>query len=148
MKYLFILLLIFLSAAVFSQNKDTGSLAKIAITPVKDSVKKVKAAKCRITLAGKLGTATDTTSIDEILADPVVRGEGCDNFTITSFEMVMNIHNTLNQIVSTNDHLTKDMIKLIKQAFMGTPIIIQSVHYKLADGRTGVTPGLILCINK
>ena len=134
MKYLLALSLIFLSIIAFSQNKDTTI--------------KAKSVHCRISLAGKFGLATDSTSIEDILADPIVRGDGCDNFTITSFEMVTNIHNTFTQNVSTSDHLSKEMIHTLKQVFEGTPIIIQSVHYKMTDGRTGVTPGLILSINK
>lgn len=133
---------------VVAQSKDTSKQKSIAVVLRKDTNSQSKLPVCQIILAGKLGLATDSTSAEEILADPVIRSAGCDNLIITSFEFVTNVGNQFHQIVSKNDHLTKEMIHLVKAAMQGTPIIIQSVHYQLPNGKTGIMPGILLCINK
>ena len=111
-----------LKDTVAQQNIVAAALTKDTVTQqtppakLKDTMPRPKPPICRIMLAGKLGLGTDSTSVDEILADPVIRTAGCTNLTITSFELVTNVKNEFHQIVSNNDHLTKEMVQLIKGA--------------------------------
>jgi hypothetical protein len=146
MKYFLAAFCLCMSVAVFAQNTD--SAAHNPTAPKKDTMNKAKPGRCRIMLAGRLGVAGDSTSVDDILADPIIRPAKGTTFSVTAFEMAVNYKGEFHLLEAKNDHLTKDMLKIVKDAMQGTPIIIQNVHYALPDGKTGVMPGLVLCINK
>ena len=107
------------------------------------------AKKCQITLAGKSSYGkNNTVKVEEILADPVIRTSGCKDYTITSFEFLISVDGKSYTKTSTNDHLTNEMLDLIRKIKSGDPILIQSVHYKLPSGDTGEMPGITLRIQK
>jgi len=128
------------SISAFSQKKDTNI--------------KSNAVKCQIVFAGKYSGGANSrkvplVSIQEILADPVVRTAGCDNYTITSFQLtIATVDGKAYVLASSDNHLTDQMLNLIQQVKKGNPIIIQAVHYKLPNGQTGIMAGINLRLAK
>jgi hypothetical protein len=129
MKYLISLAIICFSFQAFSGTKsDKGN----------------KAQTCQIELSGKLGLPTDSASIGDILAEPVISTAGCSGYTITSFQMSASINGKAIHLTSTNNHLTSEMLNAIKQITKATRISIQTVQCTLPNGRKSILPGMNL----
>ncbi len=121
-----------------------------AVSQTKDSISKFvikKSCPCQVILAGKSRSGKDSTytplpTMDEILKDPSVRITGCADYTVTSFELVLNANRNTINIVSTSNQLTPEMINYLQQTAKGAYVILQRVHYKLPSGQKGVMPGI------
>lgn len=127
--------------AVNCQVKDSTSIFIIR-----------KNVPCEATLAGKAASGKETNytliiSADEILKDPYVRTNGCEGYTVTSFEMVLTVNGATVKKSCDGNHLTPEMIGIIRRISKGSHIIFQNVHYKLSNGEKGVMPGINVLIS-
>jgi NifU-like protein involved in Fe-S cluster formation len=140
-KFLFGLILTGIYLPAVSQNKDSTS--KFVIK---------KSVTCQATLADKSASGKKTNytliiSADEILKDPYIRTDGCTDYTVSSFAMVLTVNGTTVKKVCTGNKLNSEMLDLVKEISKGSHIIFEDVHYKLPNGQSGVMPGINVLIN-